>query len=73
MSEDTKSDTSKSGIAGLPQYLRDSVGELKKISSPTRQETMQATMVVMIMILIIGGYLGVLDLIFNRVMEALVS
>jgi len=63
----------RGGITALPQYFRDSVAEFKKVSSPTRQETIQATMVVMFMIVVIGLYLGLLDLVFHRVMQALVS
>ncbi|RMD87041.1 MAG: preprotein translocase subunit SecE [Candidatus Dadabacteria bacterium] len=54
-------------------YFRSSWEELKKVTTPTRQETVQATMVVMLMMIIVAVYLGLLDLIFNKLMQSILS
>ena len=38
--------------------------ELRKVTWPTRQETMAATMVVLVAVFIFGAYLGVFDALF---------
>lgn len=54
-------------------FFNDSILELKKVTRPTRQETIQATFVVILMMVIVSLYLGVLDLVFNRVMQSILS
>ncbi|MCB0338948.1 MAG: preprotein translocase subunit SecE [Bdellovibrionales bacterium] len=55
------------------EFISDSIVELKKVSVPTRQETVQATMVVIFMLFVVSIYLGMLDLIFKRLMESILS
>jgi preprotein translocase subunit SecE len=52
-------------------YARDSLAEIKKVTFPTRQETIQATLVVIVMMVLVSAYLGLLDLVFFRLMQAL--
>ena len=64
----------KAGIIGEGvAFTRESWAELKKVSTPTRQETVQATIVVVFMMVMIAAYLGLLDLIFNKLMQAVLS
>ena len=54
-------------------YLAGSWDELKKVSPPTRQETVQATLVTMVILFVVAMYLGLLDLVFYRLMAAVLS
>lgn len=54
-------------------YLAESIEELKKVHTPTREETLRNTWVVMFIIIIISVCLFVLDFIFNWVMARLVA
>ena len=54
-------------------YMVGSWDELKKVSSPTRQETVQATLVTLVIRVVVAIYLGLLDLVFFRLMEAVLS
>jgi preprotein translocase subunit SecE len=67
MSDGNDSFSVGSGVS----YARDSFSELKKVTFPTRQETIQATMVVIVMMVLVSAYLGLLDLVFLRLMQAL--
>ena len=49
----------------------EAVAELKKVSTPTRQETVQATLVTVVIILALGICLALLDVIFNNLMQAI--
>jgi preprotein translocase subunit SecE len=54
-------------------YLTESVDELKKVQSPTRQETFRLTGVVALIIVFISMCLFVMDLMFNWVMTKLIG
>lgn len=61
----------KSPVAALSDYLKDSKTELKKVSFPTRQETIQATLAAVSIVLVVAVFLGLADLLFNKVMESI--
>jgi preprotein translocase subunit SecE len=46
-------------------FLRESKTELKKVKWPTLKETLQYTLVVIIISLVVAAYLGGLDYIFS--------
>lgn len=50
----------------LQRYFRETTGELRKVSWPTRQEAVNLTIVVLIVIVAMGAFLGVLDFAFSR-------
>ena len=45
--------------------------ELRKITWPTKQEAMKLTVVVFIISLIVGAYLGIIDVLLTKVLEYL--
>lgn len=47
------------------------MSELRKVSWPTRQETVRLTMVVVLISLIIGLYVGIIDVFLARLLELL--
>lgn len=66
MSEGNDSLSVSKGIS----FTRESWAELKKVTFPTRQETIQATLVVLMMMVLVSAYLGLLDLVFYKLMQA---
>jgi len=52
-----------------PQWFRDVTSELRKVTWPTRQETINLTIVVIVVAAALGLFLGGLDYIFNWLME----
>jgi preprotein translocase subunit SecE len=54
-------------------YVSESVEELKKVQSPTRQETMRLTGVVVLIIVFISMCLFVMDLTFNWLMGKMIG
>ena len=50
----------------IARYLRETVGELRKVSWPTRQEATGLTIVVLIVVTLMSIFLGVLDFIYSR-------
>lgn len=49
----------------LARYVRDSYFEMKKVSWPTRKETIKLTIVVIVISISVAVFLGVLDYVFS--------
>lgn len=58
-------------IAFNNTLARDVVDELKKVTWPTRQETINLTSVVIVISLLIGTYIGIIDILLTKGLELL--
>ncbi|HJZ06049.1 MAG: preprotein translocase subunit SecE [Candidatus Levybacteria bacterium RIFCSPLOWO2_01_FULL_39_24] len=54
-------------------FLRETRDELKKVVWPTRQEVIRLTLVVIVVSLIVGIFLGGLDFIFVKILGTIVK
>ncbi|KKQ28284.1 MAG: Preprotein translocase subunit E [Candidatus Levybacteria bacterium GW2011_GWA1_37_16] len=54
-------------------FVRETRDELKKVVWPTRQETIRLTLVVIIISLIVGIFLGGLDFVFVKIIGIIVK
>jgi len=63
----------KESIAELSQYLKDSKGEMKKVTWPSRKATVGLTWVVLVVVLIISLYLGVVDLGLSKLIKLILA
>ena len=63
----------KENITELSQYLKDSKGEMKKVTWPSRKATVGLTWVVLIVVLVISLYLGVVDLGLSKLVKLVLS
>ena len=64
----------KSGDQTNPiiKYFRETRGELRKVTWPTRQESQRLTAIVLGVTALMAIFLGLLDLIFSSAVESLV-
>ena len=60
-----------SWLGASRDFVIESVGELKKITRPTREETMQAALITVVIMMFISICLFLLDLVFSRIIGAL--
>jgi preprotein translocase subunit SecE len=51
---------------GIRKFYRETIAELKKVSWPTRSEAINLTRVVLIVIAVMGAFLGILDYLFTQ-------
>lgn len=51
----------------IRRYFRETIGELRKVNWPTRQEAVNLTIVVLIVTFSMSALLGLLDFLFSRV------
>jgi preprotein translocase subunit SecE len=72
-----KDDKSKSSERRQPnriqRYVKETIGELRKVNWPTRKEAVNLTVIVLIVTVTMSAILGVLDLIFARVFALILS
>ena len=56
---------------GIPSWFEEIISELKKVTWPTREETIYLTTVVIIVAVVVGAMLGVIDIFFNWFIDRL--
>lgn len=52
--------------SGIQRFYRETAAELRKVSWPTQEEAKYLTKVVVVVIITMGIFLGVLDMLFGR-------
>ena len=57
----------------VQRYYRETVGELRKVSWPTRQEAINLTTITLVVIVAMSAFLGTLDYIFNQLFAFILS
>ena len=57
----------------IKRWFKETAGELRKVSWPTREEALALTRIVLIVTIIMSAILGVLDFIFARLVGLLVN
>ncbi len=65
--------TQKNQPRGLRKFYRETVAELRKVSWPTRSEAIQLTRVVLIVIFVMGAFLGLLDYGFSQLFGLIIG
>jgi len=58
---------------GLTKFYRETAAELKKVSWPTRDEAIHLSKVVLIVIFVMGAFLGLLDYAFTQLFGLILS
>jgi preprotein translocase subunit SecE len=57
----------------IQRYINETIGELRKVTWPTRREATNLTIVVIIVVVVMSAYLGVLDFIFNQLFRLMLG
>jgi len=57
----------------IQRYFNETVGELRKVSWPTRREAISLTGVVLVVMVIMSLYLGLLDFLFSEIFKLLLG
>jgi preprotein translocase SecE subunit len=55
------------------QFLSEVVSELRKVTWPNRKETLGATGVVLVLVIILAAYLGLVDYILSHIVRYLIG
>jgi preprotein translocase subunit SecE len=57
----------------VQRLYRETVGELRKVSWPTRREATNLTIVVLVVVVLMVVILGSLDFVFNQVLSLIIG
>jgi len=63
----------KSYFNTVKQFVSEVISELKKVTWPNRKETLGATGVVLILVIIISVYLGLVDYLLSHIVRYLID
>ena len=61
------------GIQSGIDFIQEAWQELKKVYWPSRKETYAATLVVLVVVLLISGYLALVDLALTKAIQAIIG
>ncbi len=56
----------------IQQFFRETIGELRKVSWPTRQEAINLTRIVLLVIFAMAFFLGILDFIYTWIFSLII-
>lgn len=59
--------------AKLTAYIKESVGEMKKVVWPTKKQTITYSIIVVVMAIGVAVFFAVLDYVFNWLLELLIK
>ena len=60
-------------LAGVARFVRESQAELRKVTWPTREQTINLTIVVVAVCLVMTVFLGVVDSVFQYVVQQIIG
>ena len=60
-------------VAKAIQFLLEVRGEVKKVTWPSKKEAMGGTAVVVVVVLIMAVFLGLIDVLLSKIVEALLN
>ncbi len=57
----------------IKRFVRETTGELRKVSWPSREEAMHLTMIVIVTMFVVGVFLSIVSLLSDRLMTVLLG
>ena len=57
----------KTGQIAPVQFISEVIAELKKVTWPTREETIKLTVMVVVISFVVGGFIGGLDILLVKI------
>lgn len=73
MAQKKKNTPAKRRENAIQRFYRETVGELRKVSWPSRQEAINLTIVVIIVTFGMSAFLGIVDFIFTRLFAVILG
>ncbi len=72
MSKSTKKKGKRKQDNAIQRFFRETVGELRKVSWPTRRETQNLSVIVVIVLLGMSVFMGLLDYLLTKLVALIV-
>jgi len=72
VSKNTKKNARRKQDNAIQRFFRETVGELRKVSWPTRRETQNLSIIVVIVLLGMSVFMGLLDYLLTKLVALIV-
>lgn len=73
MAKEEKKEAASKQPNRIQRYFRETVGELRKVSWPTRKEAVNLTVIVLIVTFGMSAFLGLLDFIYTQIFRLIIG
>jgi preprotein translocase subunit SecE len=73
LAQQAKPNVFKRWLDRLTEYLKDTRGEIRKTSWPTREQATKLTLIVLAVTFVMAMFLGALDFVFSQLMRVLLG
>lgn len=73
MAKEEKKEAAPKQPNRIQRYFRETVGELRKVSWPTRKEAVNLTVIVLIVTFGMSAFLGLLDFIYTQIFRLIIG
>jgi preprotein translocase subunit SecE len=73
LTQSTKPNVFRRTVDRTTEYLKDTRGELRKTSWPTREQATNLTLIVLAVTVVMAAFLGALDFVFAQLIRLIVS
>lgn len=60
-------------INKVSKFLRNVRSEVRKVSWPTQSEVITMTILILIMVILLSGYIGGVDIVYQRIIKQILS
>lgn len=68
-----KAKSASKGGNPVTRYLRETMGELRKVSWPSRDDATRLTIIVLVVLLVTSAMMGVLDYLFGQLFGIIIT
>ena len=68
-----KAKSASKGSNPVSRYLRETMGELRKVSWPSRDDATRLTIIVLVVLGVTSALMGVLDFLFGRLFAYIIT
>ena len=55
------------------RFVGEAISELRRVTWPTREEATRLTIMVLVVSAAVGGFLGIIDLVFSRLFDVILA
>ena len=60
-------------MSKITEYIKETRGELKHVIWPSRSQTINYTIIVIVLSIVLAYYLGIFDYVFGRLLEKVIA
>lgn len=68
-----KKDAPKKKPSRVEKWWNETIGELRRVTWPTKEDAIQMTKIVLVVVFIMAAFLGIVDFVFSELFRLIIS